>query len=89
MSPRIFNEGDLVFWFHSYDVQYESRPSVHIGRSSQNDAADAKIWLEPTIEVARAGRTLSRTELNRALKVAERNLTRLLEAWNAHRSRTR
>lgn len=64
MSPRVFKEGDLVFWFHSYDVLWENQTSIHVGKGSQNDANDAKIWLEPQIEVAHAGRTLSRTELN-------------------------
>ncbi|MBI4769364.1 MAG: DUF4160 domain-containing protein [Chloroflexi bacterium] len=89
MSPRVFNDGELVFWFHSYDVLYESRASIHVGKGSQNDATDAKIWLEPQIAVARTGgRTLSRAELNRAIKVIERNLDRLQEAWNAHKRKT-
>ena len=89
MSPRVFKEGDLVFWFDSYDVVLESRASVHVGKGSQNDASDPKIWLQPQIELARAGRTLSRTELNQALRTVEQNLERLLEAWNAHKRRTR
>ena len=88
MSPRIFKDGELVFWFHSYDVQHESRASIHVGKGSQNDATDAKIWLEPHISVARTGRTLSRVELNRALTVIEQNLDRVQEAWNAHKRKT-
>lgn len=88
MSPRVFKDGALVFWFHSYDVQVESRASVHVGRSSQNDVADAKIWLEPKIEIARQGRTLSRSELMTAIHVVEANIVRLKEAWHAHKSRT-
>jgi len=74
MSPRILQEGALIFWFHSYDALYEDRASVHVGKSSQNDYNDAKVWLEPTIEVAQAGRTLRKHELNRALKIIEQNL---------------
>lgn len=88
MSPRIFKDRDLIFWFHSYDVLYEERASVHVGKGSQNDTTDAKIWLEPQVDVARVGRTLSRSELNRAVKVVERNVDRLLEAWNAYKRRT-
>ena len=88
MSPRVFREGEFVFWFHSYDVLHESRASVHVGKGSQNDAGDAKIWIEPQIEVARIGRTLSRTELDQVIKVIERNLDRLQEAWNAHKRKT-
>jgi hypothetical protein len=85
MSPRVFTAGDLIFWFHSYDVQMENRASVHVGKGSQNDAGDAKIWLEPQVQVARAGRRLSHTELDEAQRIVERNLERLLEAWNAHK----
>ncbi len=77
----------LGFWFQSYEVLWENQASVHVGKGSQNDTLDAKIWLEPQIEVARAGRTLSRTELNRALGIIEQNLGRLLEAWNAHKNK--
>ena len=88
MSPRVFKDGDLIFWFHSYDVLYEDRASIHVGKGSQNDASDAKIWLEPQIEIGHAGRTLSRSELNRAVKVIQQNLQRVLEAWHAHRRKT-
>jgi len=88
MSPRVFREGDLIFWFHSYDASVENRASVHVGKGSQNDSTDPKIWLEPQVEVARVGRTLSQAELNRAIKLVDRNRERLLEAWHAHRRRT-
>ncbi|MBM4049819.1 MAG: DUF4160 domain-containing protein [Planctomycetes bacterium] len=88
MSPRVLKEGALVFWFHSYDVLWEGRASIHVGKGSQNDPNDAKVWLEPQVEVARPGRTLSRAELNRALRIIEQNLARLLEAWNAHKRKT-
>jgi hypothetical protein len=87
MSPRVFKEGDFVFWFHSYDVQHESRASIHVGKSSQNDATDAKIWLEPEVEVARPGRSLTRMELSRAIRLIELNYERVLEAWHDHRRR--
>lgn len=55
MSPKILEADDLIFWFHSYDALHENRASIHVGKGSQNDHNDAKIWLEPTVEVARAG----------------------------------
>lgn len=85
MSPVVFREGKFVFWLHSYDVLHESRASIHVGKSSQNDVGDAKIWLEPQIEIGRSGHTLSRSELSEAIKIIERNLDRLQEAWNVHR----
>lgn len=45
MSPRVLGAGDLIFWFHSYDALQEDRASVHVGRGTQNDFNDAKIWL--------------------------------------------
>ena len=88
MSPRIFKEGKFVFWFHSYDVLHENRPSIHVGNGSQNDSCDAKIWLEPKIEIGRAGRTLNQTELNQAIKVIAQNLARIMEAWYEHKRKT-
>ena len=40
-----------------------------MGKGSQDDFNDAKIWLEPEIEVARPGRTLKRHALGQVLKV--------------------
>ena len=87
MSPKILEQGELVFWFHSYDALHENRPSVHVGKGSQDDYNDAKVWLEPEIEVGRAGRTLRQRELNRALKVIAENLDYLLEQWNGYKNR--
>ncbi len=88
MSPRILVEGALIFWFHSYDALHENRASVHVGQGSQDDHADAKVWLEPEIEIARPGRTLKKHELNRALDVIERNRDFLLEQWYGYTGRT-
>ena len=87
MSPKVLEEGSLIFWFHSYDALHEDRASVHVGKSVQNDYSDAKIWLEPDIEVARFGRTLREHELNRALKVIEQNRDYLLEEWYGYKGR--
>ena len=87
MSPKVLEEGGLVFWFHSYDALHENRASVHVGKGSQDDFNDAKIWLEPEIEVARHGRTLREHELNRALKVISQNHEYLLEEWYDYRGR--
>ena len=89
MSPKVLVERDLVFWFHSHDALHEERPSVHVGKGSQDDYNDAKIWLEPVIEVTRPGRTLREHELSRALKVIGQNRDYLLEVWYAYKGRTR
>ena len=77
----------LVFWFHSYDALHEQRASVHVGKGSQDDYNDAKIWLEPEVEVARPGRTLRQRELNQALNVIKLNRDYLLEQWYGYKGR--
>jgi hypothetical protein len=88
MTPKVLEEKGLIFWFHSYDALHENRASVRVGKSSQDDYNDAKIWLEPGIEVAHPGRALRSHELNRALKVIEQNYRYLLEQWYGFSSRT-
>lgn len=77
----------LVFWFHSYDALHEHRASVHVGKGSQDDHNDAKVWLEPKVIVARAGKTLKTQELKKALKVIEQDLEYLLEEWHGYRNK--
>lgn len=89
MSPKVLVDGNLIFWFHSYDALHESRASVHVGKGSQDDFNDAKIWLEPKIEVGKTGRSLRRHELNRALRVIRTNQDYLLEQWNEYKGRTK
>lgn len=89
MSPKVLKVGALICWFHSYDALYENRASVHVGKGSQDDYNDAKIWLEPAIEVAKSGRSLKRHELRRALAIIEQNQEYLLEQWYEYKNRTR
>ena len=88
MSPKVLQEADLIFWFHSYDALHEERASVHVGIGSQDDRNDAKIWLEPQIEIARPGRTLRKRELTHAIRVIEAYHAYLLEVWNEYKGRT-
>ncbi len=87
MSPKMLVDGALIFWFHSHDFRNENRASVHMGNGSQDDYNDVKVWLEPTIEVTRRGRTLRSHELNRALKVIKQNHDYLLEEWHGYKRR--
>ena len=89
MSPKVLEVGALIFWFHSYDALHEDRASVHVGKGSQDDYNDAKIWLEPTIETAKAGRSLKRHELRRAVAIIQQNQEYLLERWYEYKNRTR
>ena len=87
MSPKVLEAGTLIFWFHSHDALREQRASVHVGKGSQDDYTDAKIWLEPEIEVARPGRTLRSHELNRALRIIREHHAYLLEEWYGYKGR--
>jgi len=87
MSPKVLEADGLIFWFHSYDALHENRASVHVGKGSQNDYTDAKIWLEPEVEIARAGKTLKTQELNKAFKIIEQDLEYLLEEWHGYRNK--
>ena len=87
MSPKVLEAGELIFWFHSYDALYENRASIHVGKGSQDDYNDAKIWLEPSVEIARPGRTLRQRELNRAVRVIEQELGYLLGEWYDYKRR--
>ncbi len=73
--PTIFIAG-YKFRFYSSDVH--EPPHVHV----IHDDNEAKIWLDP-IQLE-YNRGYNRAELNRVLKLTERNQTRLLEAWNEH-----
>lgn len=87
MSPKVLESGELIFWFHSYDALHENRPSIHVGKGSQDDYNDAKVWLEPEVEIARPGRTLRRRELNRALHVIAREIDYLRGEWYDYKRR--
>ena len=87
MSPKVLEADGLIFWFHSYDALHENRASVHVGKGSQNDHNDSKIWLEPEVEIARVGKTLKTQELSKALKIIEQDLEYLLEEWHGYRNK--
>lgn len=87
MSPKVLVDGALIFWFHSHDARNKNRASVHVGKSSQDDVNDAKIWLEPEVEIARLGRTLRQHEINSALNVIRTHHSYLLEQWYAYKNR--
>lgn len=87
MSPKVLEAGSLIFWFHSHDALHEDRASVHVGKGSQDDYNDAKVWLEPIIEVARPGRSLKRPELHRAITIIKENHDYFMEQWHEYRGR--
>lgn len=75
MSPTIFRVKGLRFFFFSRE---EERMHVHV----QGEEGEAKIWIEPRIEVARYG--LSRKTLRLALKIVRERENEIREAWEEH-----
>jgi hypothetical protein len=83
----VLQAGALTFWFRSHDALHEQRASVHVGKGSQDDYTDAKIWLEPEINIARPSRTLRSHELNQALRIIREHREYLLEEWYGYKGR--
>ena len=65
----------FLFWGTDFN---ENRAHVHVGKRGTKDFA--KIWLEPNVEVAAEG-SLTQTQLNQVLKIAEENKQLLLAQW--------
>ncbi len=73
MSPTVLRVDGFRFYFYSRE---ESRPHVHV----QHADGEAKIWLEPGVELARAwGLKPRETAIAIGLATEHRNV--LLEAW--------
>lgn len=76
LSPTVFTEGPFRVHFFSLE---ESRLHVHV----TTVAGEAKIWVEPEIELARS-KGLSEQDLNRAIKLVNERQQEIREAWNEH-----
>lgn len=66
-----------TFLFFGTDVN-ENRAHVHVGK--RGTEVFAKIWLEPTIEIASYG-SLTQAQLKQIISVIEENKDRLLQQW--------
>jgi hypothetical protein len=76
MSPTVLRVGGYRFYFFSRE---ERRPHVHV----QHGTGEAKIWLEPRLEIAENyGLTASR--LNIAVKTVREHERELRAAWREH-----
>ena len=79
MSPQIFRwKGYRLFFFS----REEQRMHVHVFSAD----GEAKIWLEPEIEVAK-NYGLSQRALAEALDVIRERNDEIQDAWNRHFSR--
>ena len=79
MSPTIFREKGYRFFFFSRE---ETRMHVHVYCGD----GEAKLWLEPEIELARNYR-LSRLQLKQIEEIIEDHHDELTSAWQEHFNR--
>ncbi len=76
MSPTIFREGPFRFFFFSRE---EDRVHVHV----QSTDGEAKVWLEPEIELAR-NYGPSDHGLSRVLGLTVEHEQEIRDAWSSH-----
>jgi hypothetical protein len=67
----------MRFFFYSRE---EERMHVHVACAE----GEAKIWIEPSIEVARSG-GLSRSSLELAVRLTKERENEIRSAWSGHR----
>jgi hypothetical protein len=73
MSPVVLRKGKFRFFFFSRE---EDRMHVHVYGAE----GEAKIWLEPKVEMATSYR-FSKRELNAILKIVVEHQDALRNAW--------
>jgi hypothetical protein len=76
MSPTVFREAGFRFYFFSRE-----EPRMHVHVQSQN--GEAKVWLEPTIELAQCV-GLAKREINEALRLVQEHEHDIRNAWRKH-----
>ncbi len=76
MSPTIFRANGLRFFFFSLE---EERMHVHV----LGEEGEAKIWIEPRIEVARRHGLGERT-VGTALRLVKEREDEIRTAWDEH-----
>jgi hypothetical protein len=77
MSPTVFRDGPFRFFF--FFSREEERLHIHV----QSADGEAKIWMEPEIELAR-NYELSQQDLNRALQLVIEHEQEIRDAWHRH-----
>ncbi len=85
MIPRIMEAGELYFWIRSEDAAQEPRASVYVGKGAEINAYAAKFWLEPEVEIARTGHTLTLEDLRLAQQTIVAHREEFVAAWNGYR----
>jgi len=76
VSPTVFRHGGYRFYFFSRE---ETRPHVHVHHAE----GEAKIWLEPKVELAR-NYGMSPRRLTSVLDLVRRHEREIRAAWKKH-----
>jgi hypothetical protein len=77
MSPTVFREGPFRFFF--FFSREEARLHIHV----QSPDGEAKVWIEPEIELAR-NYELSDQDLSRVLQLVGDHEQEIRDAWRSH-----
>ena len=85
MIPRILEDGELFFWINAQDATQETRASVYVGKGADSNAAAAKFWLDPEVELARTGQSLTIEELRKAQQTITAHREALRAAWQGYK----
>jgi hypothetical protein len=76
MSPTVFREGPYRFYFFSRE---ERRMHVHVEHAD----GEAKVWLDPALEIAESVGTSAR-QLRVILRIVQEHKHEIEAAWRAH-----
>ena len=76
MSPTVFRYKQYKFLFFSRE---ERRMHVHVWSPD----GEAKIWLEPEIELA-VNKGLKQSEISDLLKITKERIHEIKESWKKH-----
>ena len=76
MSPTVFRVRGYRFYFFSRE---ESRPHVHVHHA----AGEAKVWLDPAVELA-LNHGLTSSQVAMALRLVQEHEHEIRAAWETH-----
>jgi hypothetical protein len=76
VSPTVFRTGGFRFYFFSRE---EPRMHVHV----HHETGEAKIWIEPSIEVAE-NHGMPPKRLNAAVRLVREHEDEIRATWQAH-----
>lgn len=76
MSPTVLRVKGYRFYFFSRE---EVRPHVHV----QHSTGEAKLWIEPVVEVAH-NHGLSAPRLATAVRLTREHINEIRRAWEKH-----